>query len=502
MPHESQNKAPLLQMQGIYKSFPGVKALKNAQIDLYEGEVHILMGENGAGKSTLMKVLCGNYHADEGEILMEGNKVSIHSPHDAQKLGISMIHQELMLAENVTVAQNMFMGREILKNKFFGTLDRKEMNKRADAVLNGMLNAGIKVTKRVNTLSVAQKQLVEIARAILSGARIIIMDEPTSSLTSKDIDSLFKVISQLKEKGTSIVYISHRMEEISKIGDKVTVMRDGEYVSTVDMDKTDIEELIRMMVGRNLEDKFPKRDSSPGEVVLSVDHITQNGVIEDISFEVRKGEVLGIFGLIGAGRTELAKAIFGVEKLDAGEIRLNGKTLHIKSPVDAIKEGIGLIPEDRKLEGLVGIMSVSYNTTLPIIDRIKKFLFVNVKKQKEIASEYVKALSVKTPSLERPVRNLSGGNQQKVVIAKWLSSKSKVLIFDEPTRGIDVGAKIEIYKIINDLLEKGTAVIMISSEMPELLGVSDRIMVMKNGRAVAQFDDNKVTQEEILKWAL
>jgi len=489
-------------MRGISKSFPGVKALSDVQLKIYKGEVHALMGENGAGKSTLMKVLSGVYIADEGEIFIDGKPIDIKNPHTAMDIGISIIHQELMMAENVLIYQNMFMGREVIGNKFFDTLDNKAMISRADEVLNGLLHADLDVKRKVSALSVAQKQLVEIARAIMWNARIIIMDEPTSSLTNKDIDTLFSIIKQLSESGTAIVYISHRMEEISQIAHKVTVLRDGQYVDTKNIEDVHLEDIIKMMVGRNVHDKYPKEYVEPGEAILKVRNITKKGVLNDISLEVRKGEILGIFGLIGAGRTDLAKAIYGAESIDAGEIELEGVKLNIKDPSDAIKKGIGLIPEDRKLEGLVQIQSLSFNITLPILRKLKKAIFINAKKQKAITSKYVEKLKIKTPSIKQIVRNLSGGNQQKVIIAKWLASQSKVLIFDEPTRGIDVGSKVEIYRIMNDLLKEGIGIIMISSELPELLSISDKIIIMKQGEVVAMFDTCKnLTKEEVLTCA-
>ncbi len=499
---ELAEKKVILEMKGISKTFPGVKALSDVQLRINEGEVHALMGENGAGKSTLMKVLSGVFTSDEGDIYIDGKLVSIKNPHSAKQLGISIIHQELMLAENVPVYNNMFMGREIISNRLLNTLDNKAMIKKADEVLNGMINAGIDVKRIVSTLSVAQKQLVEIARAIMWNSRIIIMDEPTSSLSNKDIATLFNIIRQLSASGTSIIYISHRMEEINQICHKVTVLRDGNYVGTRDISEINMDELIKMMVGRNLQNKYPKERVQHGEVVLRVKNLTRAGIIDNISLDVRKGQILGIFGLIGAGRTELVKAIYGADPIDSGEIELNGKKLDIKSPNDAIKTGIGLIPEDRKLEGLVQIQSVGYNVTLPILRKMKKGFLVNTKKQKEVTQKYIDRLTIKTPSIKQIVRNLSGGNQQKVIIAKWLASQSEVLIFDEPTRGIDVGSKIEIYKIMNNLLKEGVAIIMISSELPELLSISDKIIVMKQGRGVAEFEEcANLTKEEVLKCA-
>lgn len=493
----------LVRMEKISKQFPGVQALNNAQISLRAGEVHVLMGENGAGKSTLMKVLCGSYHADSGAIYLDGKPVKITSPHSAQQYGIVMIHQELLMSENVTVAENIFMGREFMRSKVLGLMDHKRMNEEADKILNGILHAGIPVDVPVQTLSQAHKQMVEIAKAISTNARVIVMDEPTSSLGESEINSLFDLIRQLKERGTCIVYISHRMEEIFEIGDRVTVMRDGCFVRTCPLKEIDMDGLVRLMVGRELGEQYPIRTTIPSDVVaLKVSHLSRGHELFDINLEVHRGEVLGIFGLVGAKRTEMAKAIFGADPKDSGEIEVLGKSVNIRSTRDAIESGIALIPEDRKLEGLVGIMGVGDNVALPVLKKLKKGPFLSRKKSEKISEEYVRKLNIKTPDQKKMVRSLSGGNQQKVVIAKWLASNSQVVIFDEPTRGIDVGAKLEIYRIINQLLEQGTGVIMISSEMPELLGVSDRIMVMREGHLVAEFSKNEATQEEILKCAM
>ena len=498
----TQKNSVLVRMEGIHKTFPGVKALQDAQISLNAGEVHVLMGENGAGKSTLMKILCGSYQADSGSIAIDGKPVKITSPHSARQNGIVMIHQELLMAENVTVAENIFMGREFLHHGIPGLINRKKMEEEADRILNGTLQANIPVNLPVNQLSVAHKQMVEIAKALSTNARVIVMDEPTSSLGESEIQTLFSLIRQLKSQGTCIVYISHRMEEIFEIGDRVTVMRDGCFVQTCQLSTIDMDTLVQLMVGRKLEEKYPVHKALPGDTILKVKHLNRKGELFDINLEVRRGEVLGIFGLVGAKRTEMAKAIFGARPIDSGEVEIQGQTVKIRSTKDAIRNGIALIPEDRKLEGLVGIMSVRDNIALPILPALRKGLFLSRKKASQIAEQYIEKLSIKTPDLHRAVRNLSGGNQQKVVIAQWLASNSKVVIFDEPTRGIDVGAKLEIYRIMNQLLEQGTGIIMISSEMPELLGVSDRIVVMKAGHLVAEFSKNSATQEEILKCAM
>lgn len=493
----------LIQMTGINKRFPGVQALSEAQIELRAGEVHVLMGENGAGKSTLMKILCGSYQADSGRIFLEGAPIKITSPHSARQYGIVMIHQELLMSENVTAAENIFMGREYMRSRILGLTDQKRMEAEAEKILNDMLHANIPANATVQSLNVARKQMVEIAKAISSQARVIVMDEPTSSLGKSEINTLFTLIRQLKKQGACIVYISHRMEEIFEIGDRVTVMRDGCFVETCPLSEIKMDDLVRMMVGRELGEKYPHRTSPPSNTVaLKVSHFCKSKEFFDINLEVRQGEVLGIFGLVGAKRTEMAKAIFGASPRDSGDIEVLGKPVHIRSTRDAIASGIALIPEDRKLEGLVGIMDVADNVALPILNHLKKGFFLSRRKTERLASQYVEKLSIKPPNLRRIVRNLSGGNQQKTVIAKWLASNSQVVIFDEPTRGIDVGAKLEIYRIINQLLDQGAGIIMISSEMPELLGVSDRIAVMKEGRLVAEFAKNEATQEEILKCAM
>ena len=491
-----------LEMSGITKQYPGVLALDDVKFGLEAGEVHVILGENGAGKSTLMKILSGNCRADKGNILINGENVKIPDPHSAQKLGISMIHQELMMVESVEVYKNIMLGREPYLFAPLGVINKNEMRKESDRVLNGDLQANIDVDSMTDSLSVAQKQLVEIAKTISTGAQIIIMDEPTSSLPNKDIKALFNIIAKLKKRGTAIIYITHKMEEIKQIADRVTIMRDGRYVDTVNAAETSIETMIRLMVGRDLVDKYPKEEVQVEEVLLEVKNLSAGGMLENISFYARKGEVLGIYGLIGAGRTELAKAIFGEFPITSGEIWAFGKKIRNKSPKEAIKNKIGLVPEDRKLEGLVSIMSVSENITLPIIDKIKRAIFVHRGKQKEIAAKYKDAMNIKTPHLNFVTRNLSGGNQQKVVIAKWLASGAEIIILDEPTRGIDVGAKVEIYKIINQLKKQGSCVIMISSEIPELLGVSGRVIVMKEGRISKELTLEQATQEEILKWAL
>ncbi len=498
---EKQERAALVRMEGINKAFPGVQALTDAQLTLHAGEVHVLIGENGAGKSTLMKILCGSYTADSGNIYLEGNPIRIHSPHSARQHGIVMIHQELLMAENVTVAENIFMGREPMRA--LGMVDRKRMEREADEILNGLLQANVSVDVPVQALSVARKQMVEIAKAISTHARVIVMDEPTSSLGESEIKTLFSQIRQLKEQGTCIVYISHRMEEIFEIGDRVTVMRDGCFVRTCAVREIDMERLIQLMVGRELGEQYPARTVRSSETVaLEVSHLNQGQELFDLNLKVHQGEILGIFGLVGAKRTEMAKAIFGASHRDGGEIKVMGERVQIQTTKDAIRHGIALIPEDRKLEGLVEIMGVGDNTVLPILKRLQSGPFFNRRKAAAAAAQYAERLSVKTPDLRRMVRSLSGGNQQKVVIAKWLASEARVIIFDEPTRGIDVGAKSEIYRIMNQLLEQGVGIVMISSEMPELLGISDRIMVMKEGRFTAEFSKGEATQEEILKCAM
>lgn len=490
----------ILEVKGINKSFPGVKALDNVSMEVRKGEVHALLGENGAGKSTLMKILAGIYQPDSGEIFLRGRKVVLDNPKVSREMGIGMVHQELHLNSHQTVMENIFMGREP-SNKF-GIIDKKYLYKQTADILN-KLEMKIKPDQKVGELSIAEQQMVEIAKAISLDADIIIMDEPTSSVTEEEREVLFSTINKLRNQGVAIIYISHRMEEIFQIADRATIMRDGQVIETRELDENiTIDEIISSMVGRKISYVSHERKNQSNDVVLSVKNLSRGGVCYDINFDLKYGEVLGIAGLVGAGRTEIMRCIFGLDKKDTGTIIIEGKECDIKSPRDAIKLGIGFVTEDRKMEGLVLSMSVGQNITMSILKRLCKFNFINDKQAVALAKQYIERLSIRTPSYKQIVKNLSGGNQQKVVIAKWLLTQPKVLILDEPTRGIDVGAKNEIYKLINQLSEKGIGIIMISSELPEILRMSDRILVVKEGRITAGFDRNECTQENIMKYAL
>jgi len=488
-----------LEMRGIVKKFPGVLALDHVNLTVKKGEVHALLGENGAGKSTLMKILSGAYQKDEGEIFFDGKQVEINSSHDAQELCISTIYQELNLTEQLSVAENIFMGRQIMKNRFM--VDWKKMYGEAQKLLDD-LGVEINAHTLVRDLGVAHKQMVEVAKALSINSKVLIMDEPTAPLTNREIDTLFKTIRMLKARGVSIIYISHRLEEVMEVCDRATIMRDGNNVTELNVADTNIDEIIRYMVGRELKEKFPKIHIEAGEERLRVEKINAGKQVKDICLSVRGGEILGIAGLVGAGRTETARAIFGMDPKESGRIFIDGKEVEINQPLDAIKAGIGFVTEDRKGEGLVLPMPISQNMTLATLDKFGSAAHMNLTSEKNTVLEYIQKLNVKTPSHVQLARNLSGGNQQKVVLAKWLLSDSKVIIFDEPARGIDVGAKIEVYNIINDLIRAGVAVIMISSELPEVLGMSDRVAVMHQGEITGVFDnDETLTQEKILYYA-
>lgn len=487
----------LLKMESIEKSFPGVHALKSCRFDLHKGEIHALVGENGAGKSTLMKILTGIHMADSGKVYLENEIVKFKSTKDAQLAGISMVHQELNLMNHLTVAQNIFIGRE--SNGLF--LQDKSINQLTEELFN-RLNIKLNPEEKVGNLSVSHQQMIEIAKAISYDAKIIIFDEPTSALTDVEIDDLFKIMNELKKKGVAMVYISHRMEEIKRISDRVTVMRDGEYIGTNNAAEVQIEEIIQMMVGRVTYETHKKMSTINKEasVVLKVDNMSSKDV-KDVSFELHKGEILGVAGLIGAGRTELARLIFGADKKTNGDIHLNGQKVHIKTPFDAVKYGIGYLSEDRKRYGLAIGMSIANNIVLPSLDEYVATGLINEKKIQSDAADYIGKINIKTPSVNQLVKNLSGGNQQKVIIAKWLLKNCDILIFDEPTRGIDVGAKSEIYKIINNLAASGKSIIMISSELSELLRMSDRVLVMCEGSHTATLSSDEIEQNTIMKYA-
>lgn len=489
----------LLEMRNIHKTFPGVYALKDVNFDLKYGEVHAILGENGAGKSTLIKVLAGIYEAEKGQIFIDGKQCNIKDVKMSQSYGISVIHQELCLVPHMTVAENIFLGREPVTGRT-SFVNFKEMNAEAQKILNSV-GLNIESNTKVYKLSVAQQQLVEIAKALSVDARILIMDEPTSSLTNKEVEMLFKTINELKAKNISIIYISHRIEELFRITDRITVLRDGQYVGTKKTSETTKDELISMMVGRELKDLYKKTDHPVGETILEVKNLCKKNVLKNISFSLRRGEILGLSGLVGAGRTELMRAIFGVDSFDSGEIILQGKNLVIKMPQNAIENGIVLVSENRKEQGLILQKDVSFNLTLVILRKIIKFIHVDRKLEDAIVKDYTDKLSIKATSKNQLVKNLSGGNQQKVVIAKWLATNPKVLILDEPTRGVDVGAKAEIYSIIDMLASQGVGIIMVSSELPEIINMSDRVMVMNNGQITGILEGKQINQETIMHYA-
>jgi len=490
---------PVLEMRQITKTYPGVTALDEVDFTVLPGEVHALVGENGAGKSTLMKILAGADTRDAGSIRINGEEAHLTGPQEAMRLGVSIIYQEFNLVPYMNAAENIFLGREPA-SAVPGVIDFRRMYADAERIV-GELGVKLDVRAPVNRLSVAQQQMVEIAKATSRSSHIIAMDEPSATLTEHELENLFALIRRLKAEGVSVVYISHRLEEIFQIADRVTVLRDGRLVATKPVAETDREDIIRMMVGRELKDKIPKAAASQGDVALSVRGLTRQGALRNVTFDVRHGEILGLAGLVGAGRTEVARAIFGADRIDSGSIMLDGKPVVVRSPRDAIKLGIGLVTEDRKALGLVLGMAVRENVSLANLGVLARLGFVSRKREREVATRYVEDLMIKTPSVEQAVQNLSGGNQQKVVLAKWLFTQSKVLIFDEPTRGIDVGAKTEIYQLMNRLAESGVAIIMISSELPEILGMSDRVLVMHEGAVAGELAREEATQERIMHLA-
>jgi inositol transport system ATP-binding protein len=488
----------LLRMTGISKAFPGVQALDDVHLDVEAGTVHALMGENGAGKSTLMKVLAGIYHADSGTIELAGRQVTIPDSSTALANGIAMIHQELSPVPAMTVAENIYLGREP-KNRL-GLVDHGKMVRMAQEVFDRW-SIDVNPRRVMKTLSVAQMQMVEIAKAISTDARLIIMDEPTSAITEREVDHLHRMIASLKSSGVAVIYITHKMDEVFKIADFVTVFRDGKHVATLPAGELDRQKLISLMVGRELTHMFPKEDAEIGEVVMSVRGVTRSSVITDISFDLRKGEILGLAGLMGAGRTEVLETLFGIHKADAGTIMVKGKAVKIASPADAIAAGMGLLTEDRKLTGIMGVLSVRDNMIVASLPRYSPGWIMR-KGAIDAACEGQKdALAIKTPSLSQLVRNLSGGNQQKVLVSRWLLTLPEILMIDEPTRGIDVGAKAEIHRLMSGLAQQGKAILMVSSEMPEILGMSDRVLVMAGGRITAEFSRAEVTQEKVLEAA-
>lgn len=487
----------VLELKGITKIFPGVKALNNVQFQLKPGEVHVLMGENGAGKSTFIKVITGVHKAEEGEMFLNGQKVDFKGPKDAQAAGIAAVYQHPTSYPHLTVAENIFMGHEIIKNRM---IQWKAMNTEANKLLK-QLDADFDATAEMGTLSVAQQQMVEIAKAISLHSQLLIMDEPTSTLTEGETRKLFSVINNLKSKGISMIYISHRMEEIFEICDSYTVLRDGTFVHSGEIKEVDVNQIIEYMVGRSLASVYPEKKNKVGEVILEADHISNGKEVKDVSFSLRKGEILGFAGLVGAGRTETLKAVFGADSGAKGEIKINGKPVQIRSPRDAIKLGIGFLPEDRKKEGLVVDLPVLDNTVMAKPEKAMEHGMFSAKKAKEICQKYIRELLIKTPSEMQKAKFLSGGNQQKVVLAKWLNCEPEIIVLDEPTRGIDVNAKMEIYNIIVKLAEEGKSIIMISSEMPELIGLCDRVIVMYEGCVTGELDRRTLSQQQIMHYA-
>lgn len=489
---------PIVRLEHISKSFAGVPALADVSFELRGGEVHALLGENGAGKSTLMKILSGVYLRDEGRMTVLGREVGDLTPKGAKELGIAIIHQELNLCTHLTVAENIFLGREVVRG---GRLADREMNDRATEILE-RLNIAIPPTTPVGDLPVSKQQMVEIARALSEDARILIMDEPTSALTSREIDDLFAIIRTLRASGRGIVYISHRLEELRHIVDRVTVLRDGRWITTLDFADTSLPELIAHMVGREITEQFPRVRCPKGKKILEVRGLSAGRAVRDVGFELHEGEIVGVAGLMGAGRTEMTRAIFGADPRDGGDILLDGEPVKIEKPLDAIEAGIVLAPEDRKKDGLCTRLSVRENIALPNLDAMAGGSgVVDRGKERRTTDDTVRSLRVRLASPEQAAESLSGGNQQKVVIGKWLARNSRVVLFDEPTRGIDVAAKTEIYNLMNDLKQRGIGVLFVSSEMPEVLGVSDRVLVMCGGRITGDFPVEEATQERILECA-
>ncbi|MDR6999754.1 sugar ABC transporter ATP-binding protein [Neobacillus niacini] len=487
-----------ISMQNIYKAFGTNQVLTGVDFELLDGEVHALMGENGAGKSTMMNVLTGLHNRDQGTITIDGKETYFKNPKEAEQNGITFIHQELNIWPDMTVLENLFIGKE-LKSPL-GLLKIKEMKALAKQQFD-RLSVTIPLDKEAGSCSVGEQQMIEIAKALMTDAKVIIMDEPTAALTEREISKLFDVIASLKQQGVSIVYISHRMEEILAICDRITVMRDGKTVDTKAIPDTNFDEVVRKMVGRELTDRFPKRTSKLGETVLEVKGLTKNGVFRNVNFSVRSGEIVGVSGLMGAGRTEIMRAIFGLDSFNSGEIWLNGKKTTIKTPNQAVKSGIGFITEDRKDEGLILDFSIKENMVLPSLYSFAPKGIIKEKNEEDFVNMLIKRLTVKTESADIAVGSLSGGNQQKVVIAKWVGIGPKVLILDEPTRGVDVGAKREIYQLMNELTDRGVAIIMVSSELPEILGMSDRILVIHEGKISGELKSDEATQEKIMTLA-
>jgi rhamnose transport system ATP-binding protein len=490
----------ILKLENITKTFPGTTALDDVNFDLYPGEVHALIGENGAGKSTLIKIISGIYRPDSGEINLNGTPVSISSPLAAQRYGIAAIYQEPTVFPDLSVAENVFMGHQDY-DPLTRRIKWKKMYEETDKLLKS-LGVNLNPKTRVKSLSAANQQLVEIVKALSINSRILIMDEPTSALTMREVEELFQIIRHLRKSATSIIYISHRLEETFQIADRVTVLRDGRYIETRKVSDVRVDELVRMMIGRTLNDMFPKKDVRIGEPILRVEAFTTEGQFNDITFELRKGEILGFAGLVGAGRTELARAMFGLEPQESGRLYINGKNVHITNPSIALKNGMAYLPEERQQQGLVLPMNITQNISLPILKQFAKLGWLQVNKEIKNSKKYADMLDIRTPGLWLKVQQLSGGNQQKVVLAKWLATNPQVLILDEPTKGIDVGAKASVHRFMSELAARGLGVMMISSELPEILGMSDRIIVMCEGRITAVFERKEATQDRVLSAAI
>lgn len=491
---EMSEKQPIIQMKDIAKSFGGVQALKNVQLTIYPGEVHAILGENGAGKSTLIKTITGVHQPDSGIIELNGTPIAFANPREAQQVGIAAIYQEPSLFPDLSIAENILVGRQPVSG---GRISWRDMNRLA-ADLLARLNVKLNPRTKARSLSVAQQQMVEIARALSVDAKVLIMDEPTSSLTSNEVEELFRITRTLREAGTAVIFISHRLEELFALADRVTTLRDGEYVGTRTLANVTTDELIQMMVGRQLDELFPKQDVARGDVVLAVENLSVPGAFENVSFQLHAGEILGMSGLIGAGRTDVATAIFGITPATAGRIVVHGREQAISTPQQAMALGIGYVPEDRKSHGLVLPMGIGKNITLPVLNEFAEHGWLNNKKETAVATEAAQKLEVKAYGIRQKAQELSGGNQQKVVLAKWLNTNPRILILDEPTRGIDVGTKAAVHRLMSSLAAQGMAILMISSELPEILGMSDRILVMREGRITGEFERGAATQEKLM----
>jgi len=490
--------ATLLELANISKSFPGVKALEDVHFATDAGQVHALVGENGAGKSTLIKVISGVHPADSGTIHMDGEPVRFRSPHEAQAHGIATMYQELSLYPELSVAENIFMGHAPMRKAGpTQVIDWGEMNRRSEEILASLNIHDLDVRRKVGALNVGNRQRVEIAKALSLDAKVLIMDEPTAALTESDVAKLFEIVRLLKERGVAVIYISHRLVEVFQLADKVTVLRDGKFVDSKPVSETDEDDLIRMMVGRTITDLFPKLPSEVGDPILEVKGLTRHPQTKDVSFSVRSGEIVGVAGLVGSGRSETAQVVFGILQPDSGQILVEGKPVRIKSPTQAMKLGIAYVPEDRGSQGLVREMRIRENLSMAILDSLTRLGFVMKRHERKVGDELIEQLNIIATSGEQVVNKLSGGNQQKVVVGKWLASKPRMLIVDEPTRGVDVGAKAEIHRLLSELAQQGLGILMISSELPEVLGMSDRILVMRNSRLVAEFSRAEATQENV-----